>query len=128
MNQQTVLVFGTFDKLHPGHENFLEQAKQQGNYLIVVVAKDKNVLKLKGKQTINSEQERLRKIKANKSVDQALLGLEDYSKRYSLISEIDPDVICIGYDQAIELENIDKSIQIKKLDPYYPEKYKSSLL
>ena len=31
-----VMVFGTFDGVHPGHENFFEQAKQHGDYLIAV--------------------------------------------------------------------------------------------
>ena len=31
-----VIVFGSFDYIHPGHLNFFEQAKSYGDYLIVV--------------------------------------------------------------------------------------------
>ena len=44
-----VMIFGTFDKFHPGHINFLKQSEQYGDYLIVVVARDITVKKLKGK-------------------------------------------------------------------------------
>lgn len=42
-----VLAFGTFDGFHRGHLSFLEQAKSHGNYLIVVVARDKTAEKVK---------------------------------------------------------------------------------
>ena len=44
------MAFGTFDLLHPGHEHFLKQAKRYGD-LIVVIARDNTVLKVKGKKT-----------------------------------------------------------------------------
>ena len=47
--QKKVMTFGTFDGVHQGHENLLTQAKKLGNELIVVVAQDATVLKLKGK-------------------------------------------------------------------------------
>ena len=44
----TVMAFGTFDVLHPGHHFYLEQARKLGDNLVVVVARDANVKKLKG--------------------------------------------------------------------------------
>jgi len=41
IKKKKVMVFGTFDIFHPGHRSFLNQAKKYGNYLIVVVARDK---------------------------------------------------------------------------------------
>ncbi|MFH1181685.1 MAG: adenylyltransferase/cytidyltransferase family protein, partial [Candidatus Woesearchaeota archaeon] len=53
----TVMVFGTFDILHRGHEHFLRQAKKHGR-LIVVVARSSIVRKLKGKPPMFSERKR----------------------------------------------------------------------
>ena len=38
-----IYIDGTFDLLHSGHYNFLEQAKKYGKKLIVGVISDKNV-------------------------------------------------------------------------------------
>ncbi|MGD1075360.1 MAG: adenylyltransferase/cytidyltransferase family protein, partial [Thermodesulfovibrionales bacterium] len=43
-----VVCAGTFDHLHPGHLNFLEQASALGNELIVIVARDETVKRIKG--------------------------------------------------------------------------------
>ena len=40
-----VMTFGSFDVLHKGHEHYLKEAKSYGDYLIVVVARDENILK-----------------------------------------------------------------------------------
>ena len=42
-----VLVFGTFDIIHPGHVFFLNQAKKLGDFLCVVVSRDETVNELK---------------------------------------------------------------------------------
>ena len=43
-----VMVFGTFDGLHPGHLSYFKQARKYGDYLIAIVALDENVLQFKG--------------------------------------------------------------------------------
>ena len=57
-----VMAFGTFDGLHPGHLNFLKQARRLGDSLVVVVARDANVRKIKGRFPRLGEGERLRKV------------------------------------------------------------------
>ena len=42
-------MFGTFDILHKGHEEFLKDAKSQGDFLIVNVVSDKLVYENKEK-------------------------------------------------------------------------------
>jgi len=44
---KTVMTFGTFDIVHPGHIHFLQQAKTYGDRLITIVARDMNVQKFK---------------------------------------------------------------------------------
>ena len=129
-----VMIFGTFDIFHKGHENFLKQAKKQGDYLIAVIARDKTVFSVKKQETRNREQERLKILADNKFVDEAVLGsLKD---KYAVIKKFRPDVICLGYDQKAFIENLEKKLKdlgldktkILRLKSYYPDKYKSSKL
>lgn len=126
-NKRQVLVFGTFDGLHPGHLYFLRQAKKFGNYLTAVVARDNNVLALKGHCPRQNERMRLRNIQKSKIVNQAILGYKDYRRRSRIIALVKPQIICLGYDQPnIRLKN--NKIKIVRLQPYKKEKYKSSIL
>lgn len=128
-----VLVFGTFDGLHPGHLNLFKQARKYGNYLIVVVARDKNVKKLKKRQPQFNERERLKKIKELGLIDRAVLGgLED---PYAVIKKIKPDIVCLGYDQrffvkelAGELKKLKLSPKIFRLKSFNPKIYHTSKL
>lgn len=122
-----VLAFGVFDKLHPGHKYFLRQAKKHGGCLIVVIARDSNVAKIKGKKPKQSEEARLKNIKKLKSIDKAILGYKNYKNRSKIIKKINPNIICLGYDQA-DLKLRSKKIKIIRLKPHHPHKYKSSLL
>lgn len=124
----TVLAFGTYDKLHLGHKFFLTEAKKYGGRLVVIVARDRNVAKIKGKPPRNNEQTRLANVQALAMVDEAKLGLEDYSKKEQIIAEIKPDVICLGYDQAPHFQSPDPAIQVIRLEAFHPEIYKSSKL
>jgi FAD synthetase len=45
--KKTVMTFGTFDRLHPGHEYYLSEARKYGDCLITVVARDKTVVDIK---------------------------------------------------------------------------------
>ena len=125
---KTVLAFGTFDKFHPGHEFFLCEAKKHGDRLVVVIARDHNVEQIKGKLPHHSEQERLKMVQEFHVVDEAQLGLEDFSRKEEVIKQIQPDVICLGYDQAPKFKNSDPNIQVYRIEAFQPEKYKSSLL
>jgi len=100
-----VLTFGTFDILHQGHEFYLKQAKEYGDILGVVIARDKNVAKIKGKYPINNELKRLNKIKVLSYVNQVFLG--NTQDKYKVIEEFKPDVICLGYDQRISSSDLE---------------------
>ena len=128
-----VLVFGTFDKLHLGHEYFLKKAKEHGDFLAVVVARDVTVNAVKGRFPVNSEIKRLAAIRDLKYVDQAILG--NPGDKYVVVHMINPDIICLGYDQSSFTENLEKNLKerglspkIIRLDGFMPEKYKSSKL
>ena len=93
-----VVATGTFDIIHPGHIRFLEEAKKLGDYLVVIVAREKNV-RHKPKPVIPEEQ-RLRVVRALKPVDEAILGDED--DMFRPIERIKPDVIVLGHDQHFD--------------------------
>ncbi len=124
------MVFGTFDVLHPGHLNYFKQARRWGDYLIVVVARDKNVLKLKRKGPRNKEKKRLAGVRKLEIVDKAVLGF--VSDMFKVIEKFKPAVVCFGYDQKVGKDLIKKikkaKIKIKRLKSYKPKKYKSSLM
>ncbi len=127
-----VMCTGTFDILHNGHLDYFRQAKQHGDYLIVVVARDSSVIKEKGKPK-HTEQERLAPVKKVKIVDKAILGNE--GDKLKIVEQEKPDVICLGYDQKVDEEKLRETLAKRGLNPtivrvkeYYPEKYKSSLL
>ena len=129
-----VLVAGVFDGLHTGHLNFFKQAKKYGDYLVVVVAKDRTVKTIKGRFPLKSEKERLKDVQQQcEIVDEVRLGY--FNDPYKIIAEVKPDIICFGYDQEIfirELPQALKKIRLKvktyRLKPYKPEKYHSSIL
>ncbi len=104
-----VLVFGAFDGLHPGHVDFFKQAKEYGDYLIVSVGTDRNVARIKGKKPLFSEEERLDLVKNVRLVDEAVLGAEE--DFYQQIKKLEPDVICLGYDQWTSKDDVLKNLK-----------------
>ena len=126
-----VMIFGTFDFVHPGHLHFFAQAKQHGDELVVVLARDSTARFTKGKQPFFNEHERLLMVQATRLVDRALLG--DPDDVYKVIADERPDIICLGYDQSFFVDKLEPKIRefglntrIIRLEPYLPERYKSS--
>lgn len=129
---KTVMCFGTFDLLHLGHINYFQQAKQYGDYLIVVVARDKTKRDQK-KESVFSEQERRELVQQLKIVDEAVLGYPD--DHFRIIQEKKPDIICLGYDQQVDATKIKQILlsrglrpTIMRLRPYKPARNKSTHL
>lgn len=130
-----IIAFGTFDIFHPGHISFLKQARRLGDYLIVVVARDKNTLKAKGKLPKNSEKTRLREVKKAKLADKVILGSIN-NNYFRTLRTNKIDLIALGYDQKPTISQLKKvlrkhrlsHIEIRRLKPYNPDKYKSSKL
>ncbi|HUU79298.1 MAG TPA: adenylyltransferase/cytidyltransferase family protein [candidate division Zixibacteria bacterium] len=102
-NRSRVLVFGTFDIIHPSHIKFLTEARKAAGCeeceLVVVVARDSSILRIKGRKPIFQEEQRLKLICGLRVVDYARLGNEgkDY---FNVILEVNPDYIVLGYDQV----------------------------
>jgi FAD synthetase len=126
-----VMVFGTFDILHKGHLDFLRQAKRHGDYLVVVVARDRTVANLKGRHPLHGENERLLQIIKAGVADKAVLG--NLHDKYAIIKRLKPNLICLGYDQKSFTEELKRELskrnikaRVVRLKPYMQLKYKSS--
>lgn len=131
MNKKRVLVFGTFDVLHPGHQNLFKQALALGDELHVVIARDETVEQVKRVPPNQNEQTRKAQVEFSEFVKKAYLGYLD--DKYRIIEEIKPDIIALGYDQdsfvdslQSELDQRNLKIEIIRLQPFHPELYKSS--
>ena len=121
-----VLVFGTFDHLHPGHEFVLQQAQKRGQ-LHVVVARDVNVEKIKGRPPDETEEDRLKDVKSACPDCHPKLG--DEEDFLVPVREIKPDLILLGYDQQLPpgVSEEDLPCPVERLSAFEPERWKSSL-
>jgi len=99
MIKKKVVVFGIFDGVHDGHRDFFRQAKEFGDELIVIVGRDSVAKTLKGKAPKHSEHERVKSVEQEETVGKAMLGDKEISV-YKVLKKIDPDVVCLGYDQG----------------------------
>ena len=106
-----VLTGGTFDILHVGHLFTFNQSILLGDVLVVVLATDKNVQKLKNHTPTNSQEDRVELVAHVKSVDAAILGDEhDFMKIMDLVQ---PDIITVGYDQKHDEKELYDTISSK---------------
>ena len=76
MSGRVVVASGYFNPIHSGHLDYLEKAKELGDYLIVIVNSD-NQVDLKGSDPFMNELERLRIIKALRCVDRAIISIDE---------------------------------------------------
>lgn len=128
-----VVITGTFDGIHPGHEFFLREAKKLGDWLGVVIALDETVKKIKGHAPDKSQTIRQMEVESLRIADVVTLGYP--GDKYKIIEELNPDIIALGYDQQAFTEGLKESLQrrgmqvdIVRIGAFHPEKYKSSLL
>ena len=108
------IAFGTFSLIHPGHVYYLTTAKKLADELIVIVARDSTVKKVKGKNLVPEEQRR-KVIESLKPVDKAILG--DSRDKYKVIEEYHPDVIVLGSDQEEDVERFKHELNKRGLNP-----------
>ncbi len=93
-----VFVSGSFDMLHSGHIEFFREAAQYGD-LYVALGSDKTIFELKGRSTVNNEQERLFMVKSVSFVKDAFisrgLGILDFEAE---LREMMPDYFVVNAD------------------------------
>ena len=99
--EKIVFTNGCFDILHAGHVTYLEQARAQGDRLIVATNDDASVTRLKGPgRPINSVDRRMAVLAGLGAVDWVVSFAEDTPER--LLTEVRPDVLVKGGDYGVE--------------------------
>ncbi len=99
--RKVVFTNGCFDLLHVGHIRYLQEARRQGDLLIVGVNSDESVKRLKGPtRPIQNESDRAEILAALGCVDFSVLFSEDTPEK--LIQSLRPDILVKGGDWKIE--------------------------
>lgn len=131
---KTVLVFGSFDGLHAGHDAMLKEARRHGDRVIAALAADNVIERLKGRLPKRLFEERLDELTATGLVDEVVMSDKDEGS-YRVVGKVGPDIVAFGYDQHELKENFlkflektGKSIKVVTLSPFEPDKYKSSII
>lgn len=122
------LVFGVFDGFHEGHQFFLKEALKRTDELLVVVAPETAVLKLKGKKPRVSFLERARAVSEFDNRIRTIEG-DDEEGSWNVLKNAQPDIVLLGYDQtgiADELKRL--GVRFDFVAPHEPHIFKSSKL
>ena len=130
------MVFGTFDIIHKGHEDFFKQARALADtpHLIVSVARDAVVERIKGVRPRRPEANRRKVVAAHALVDEAVLGDREGYLPHILLAQ--PDIIALGYDQEGEyvaqleqdLTSVGLSTRVMRLEAFNADTYKTAKL
>jgi rfaE bifunctional protein nucleotidyltransferase chain/domain len=99
LNKDKKIVFtnGCFDILHRGHISYLNEARAQGDVLVLGLNSDASVKRLKGPtRPVNSEQDRKFVMENLRAIDFVEIFTEDTP--FNLIQNISPAVLVKGGD------------------------------
>lgn len=112
--KKKVFVSGCFDMLHSGHVAFLQEASEYGD-VYVGLGSDKTIRDLKGRETINSEEERVYMLNALSCVHKASVnkgsGLMDFLDDIGILK---PDIFIVNEDgHSPEKEELCKELKIE---------------
>jgi rfaE bifunctional protein nucleotidyltransferase chain/domain len=112
--RKLVVTNGCFDVLHLGHVTYLQQARDQGQALLVGVTSDAGVRSLKGPgRPLNSENDRAGVLAALASVD-AVRIFPDLDAQ-AFLQEVRPDIYVKGGDYTIDTINQDERRLLEQL-------------
>ena len=97
---KVVCASGYFNPLHKGHVEYLEKAKELGDYLIVIVNNDEQ-RKLKGSKEFMDQEERMIIVGALHCVDEVFLSIDKDGTVCESIRAIKPHVFAKGGDRFV---------------------------
>jgi glycerol-3-phosphate cytidylyltransferase len=92
-----VITYGTFDLLHYGHINLLRRAKEQGDYLIVVLSTDEFNWNMKQKKCYFPYEQRKQLLEAIRYVD-LVIPENDWEQKRTDVHEYHVDKFVMGDD------------------------------
>ncbi|MFH1189044.1 MAG: adenylyltransferase/cytidyltransferase family protein [bacterium] len=134
MLERKVIAFGVFDGFHDGHKHFLYEASRQGDFLIVVVARDEVVRHLKNCSPQYSLKERVAALEDTEIADMVIPGDRKIGS-WQVLRHERPHIVATGYDQFLIRKSIEdvftpdqRFFEIVTVSPYKAGRYHSSLL
>lgn len=100
--KKIIFTNGCFDILHPGHVDYLTQARDLGDYMILGLNTDNSVKKLNKApgRPVNDETSRARVLSALACIDAIIFF--DEETPYELIKFLQPDILVKGNDYKAE--------------------------
>jgi rfaE bifunctional protein nucleotidyltransferase chain/domain len=112
--RKLVATNGCFDVLHLGHVTYLQQARDQGDALLVGVTSDANVQALKGPgRPLNGEYDRAAVLAALESVDAVCIFPELDARAF--LEAARPDIYAKGGDYTLDTINQDERRLLEQL-------------
>ena len=113
-----VCISGYFDPLHVGHLEYINKAKELGDYLVVIVNNNLQCKLKKGKFFMD-EKDRVEIVKNLKSVDEVFLSIDKDKTVSKSLEKLKPSVFANGGDRKnyeIPESKICKKYGIKIID------------
>ena len=98
---KVVCASGYFNPLHKGHVEYLEKAKELGNYLVVIVNSDKQRA-LKCSKEFMHEDERMQIVAALRCVDEVILSIDEDTTVCNTLRLVKPHIFAKGGDRTID--------------------------
>ena len=127
-----VLAGGVFDIIHPGHIHTLNEAKKLGDFLVVVIATDRTVMKMKKRKPLHNAPARQELVSSLSMVDLCIIGNEE--DIFKTVDLIKPQIIALGYDQIHQekfitdgCRKINLDVTVARLESPRPETSSSSI-
>lgn len=102
-----VITYGTFDLLHYGHINLLRRAKEQGDYLVVVLSTDEFNWNEKQKKCYFEYDKRKQLLEAIRYVD-LVIPENSWEQKVSDVREFKIDKFVMGDDWAGKFDFIEE--------------------
>lgn len=135
-NKKTIVVAGgCFDLLHIGHITLLENAKKEGDLLVVLLESDDTIRKTKGiDRPIHNQKERAQLLSSLRPVDVVILLPDEMTNNDydNLLAAIKPTIIATTKDDPhiIHKERQAKKIgaQVVAVNTYIPSVSTTKLL
>lgn len=121
------MAFWTFDYFHEWHRYYLSEAEKLGKTLIVVIARDSRVKRIKWNAP--SHNALLRREAVAKNFPHAHVILGDEDDIFVPIDQYDPDILAFWYDQDVPEQLIQKrypNLEMVRICGFKPEILKSS--
>ena len=79
----------------------------------------KHLKRMKGRKPLHNEKQRLEGIRSLDIVNEAVLSKS--GSIFDIIEEIKPNVICLGYDQRVQKQELEDELKKEALKPMFTE-------